>query len=130
LKFRLGVADIIQSLQSPKKARPSTNLKDLKATVDSFDETHPCYNMRFVFTGELKIKREEAAQIIINLGGIVESSITKKTNYLVLGNYDYFTSRRIKDGKSSKHKKAEEYILKGQDLRIITENIFFDMLRG
>jgi DNA polymerase-3 subunit epsilon len=102
------------------------NLKNITATVDDFDETHPCYGKYFVFTGALKIARGEAAQIVANLGGTNENSITKKTNYLVLGNYDY--SNSIKDGKSSKHKKAEEYILKGQDLTIITENVFFDII--
>jgi NAD-dependent DNA ligase len=118
--------DIITHNIPIKRRYIPQDLKDIKATVNDFDTTHPFYGKYFVFSGALKVKREEAAQIVVNLGGINENSITKKTNYLVLGNYDYISS--IKEGKSSKHKKAEEYILKGQDLRILSENIFFDMI--
>lgn len=33
-----------------------------------------------------------------------------------------------KNGKSSKQKKAEEYKLKGQDIEIIPESVFYDMI--
>lgn len=52
--------------------------------------------------------------------------ITKQTNYLILGNNDY--CKAIKDGKITKQKKAEDLILKGQDLKIISENVFYDMI--
>jgi DNA polymerase-3 subunit epsilon len=114
-------------LVSPKKIySQKINLKTIKTTHEDFDETHPYYGKYFVFTGALEIKRVEAAQIVGDLGGINENAVTKNTNYLVLGNYDYISS--IKNGKSTKHKKAEEHILKGQDLQILTENVFFDMI--
>jgi len=65
-------------------------------------------------------------QLVVDLGGLVANSVTKKTNYLVLGNNDYCPS--IKDGKSSKQKKAEKLKLDGQDIEIISENTFFEML--
>ena len=52
-------------------------------------------------------------QIVVNHGGVNGDNVTKKTNYLVLGNNDYCTL--IKDGKSNKHKKAEQ--LKLEQLR-------------
>ena len=91
------------------------------------DNTHPLYNKVCVFTGTLeKYSRQEAAQIVVNLGGSCGNSVTKKTNYLILGNNDYCSM--IKDGKSSKQKKAEEYKLKGQDIEIIPESVFYDMI--
>lgn len=36
----------------------------------------------------------------------------------------------LKGGKSAKHKKAESLALKGQDIRIISESTFLDMLSG
>jgi len=60
------------------------------------------------------------------LGGINGDGVTSKTNYLILGNNDYCSN--IKDGKSNKQKKAEELILKGQELQIISENVFYDLL--
>ena len=67
-----------------------------------------------------------SAQLVFNCGGIVENSITKKTNILILGNNDYCKS--IKDGKSSKQKKAEQYIKQGNDLIIVPEDAFYNLL--
>jgi DNA polymerase-3 subunit epsilon len=117
---------LVSPVKKYHREKTKINLKTIVATIDSFDKTHPCYGKYFVFTGTLQIKRTEAAQIVANLGGITENIVTKNTNYLVLGNYDYISA--IKDGKSTKHKKAEKYILAGQDLQILTENVFFDMV--
>lgn len=38
--------------------------------------------------------------------------------------------KSIKDGKSSKMKKAEGYILSGQDIEIISENVFYELISG
>lgn len=65
-------------------------------------------------------------QVVANLGGINADNVTKKTNYLILGNNDYCKS--IKDGKSSKQKKAEKLQLDGHDIQIIPENVFYDMI--
>ena len=65
-------------------------------------------------------------QAVANIGGICADSVTKKTNYLILGNNDYCAS--IKDGKSTKQKKAESLILKGQDLQILSESVFFEYI--
>lgn len=100
---------------------------DIAASVSDFDIDNPIYGKTIVFTGVLeKMLRKEAMQIVADLGGINGDSVTKKTNYLVLGNNDYCTT--IKDGKSSKQKKAEDYKLKGYDIEIIPENVFYDMV--
>lgn len=103
------------------------DLKDFKPVSDRFDESHPIFGRSVCFTGVLeKFQRKEALQIVVNLGGIPADSISKNTNILVLGNNDYCSS--IKDGKSKKQKKAEDLILKGCDLIIISEKSFYDML--
>lgn len=71
--------------------------------------------------------RKEAMQAVVNAGGICSDGVISSTNYLVLGNNDYCKS--IKDGKSSKQKKAEKMQLAGSDIRTITEDIFYDMLK-
>ena len=65
-------------------------------------------------------------KLVVDLGGLCSDNVNSKTNYLVLGNNDFCST--IKDGKSTKHKKAEKLILKGQDLEIISENVFLDLL--
>lgn len=107
--------------------RRSFDLKEFKPETEEIDNSHPIYGMSVCFTGTLeKFPRKEALQIVTNLGGIPTDSVTRNTNILVLGNNDYCSS--IKDGKSSKQKKAEELILKGNDLIIISEKSFYDML--
>ena len=105
----------------------SINLSQLVADADCKDEDNPLYGKVCVFTGMLqRYTRQEAAQIVVNIGGTCGNSVTKRTNYLIMGNNDYCAA--IKDGKSTKQKKAEEYKLKGQDIEIIPESVFYDMI--
>lgn len=108
---------------SPRKL----NAKDIVCESTEFDKTHPLYGKYCVFTGTLeKMARKDAMQCVVNLGGNVENNVTQKTNFLILGNNDYCST--IKGGKSSKQKKAEELILKGNDISIIPENVFYEIL--
>lgn len=95
---------------------------EAKNNVDS-----PLYNRHCVFTGKLeRFTRERAMQIVADIGGINDNTVTQKTNYLVLGNTDYRTS--LRGGKSTKHKKAERYKAQGKDIEIIPESVFYDMI--
>lgn len=119
--------DEFYSLFIKKKRNYSFDLTTIIATTDNIDTSNPLYDKVCVFTGVLeKFTRKDAAQLVVNFGGTVENTVTKKTNFLVLGNNDYCKS--IKDGKSSKQKKAELYIQKGCDLIIIPEDVFYDMI--
>lgn len=100
-----------------------------KIPEEEIDKTHPLYGKKVVFTGALvRFKREVAMQLVANLGAINQNGVTKETDYLVLGNNDY--CRTIKDGKSSKQKKAEEYMLKGTGISIMDEQTFYDMIEA
>lgn len=110
-----------------KKNHYRLNAKDIHATTVEFDVTNILYQKVVVFTGALeKYNRKTAMQFVANLGGINADNVTRQTNYLVLGNYDYCS--QIKDSKSSKRKKAEQLQLQGYDIEIIPENVFYDML--
>lgn len=105
--------------------------RDVSANVDleAIDTSTPIFSSVFVFTGTLSsMTRKEAMQCIVDRGGINGDTVTKQTNFLVLGNLDYVKS--IKDGKSSKMKKAEKYKLSGQDIEIISEDVFLDMINS
>lgn len=103
------------------------DLRTITAENTVFDETHPLFGKHCVFTGALqKMTRTDAAQLVVNVGGICDNNVTKKTNFLILGNNDYCKS--ITDGKSSKQKKAEEYKQNGLDIEVIPEDVFYDML--
>lgn len=103
--------------------------KDVTTEKTTFDINHILYGKTCVFTGALeKMTRKEAMQIVVDFGGFCGDNVTAKTNYLILGNNDFCSA--IKDGKSSKQKKAEKLILEGKDLQIISENVFYDLIES
>jgi DNA polymerase III subunit epsilon len=75
-----------------------------------------------VFTGALSIPRRIAADIASAAGCKVAGSVTEKTTLLVVGNQDI--RKLAGHDKSSKHRKAEELILRGHQLRILSEADF------
>lgn len=108
------------------KTKYALRAKDITSTTNEFDISNPIYGSICVFTGTLeKMTRREAMQIVKDLGGENKDSITQKTNFLILGNNDFCKS--IKDGKSSKQKKAEKLKSEGYDIEIISESVFYDM---
>lgn len=122
--------DFDSFLQSrAKHSSQGVKAKDIHSEKTEFDITHPLYGKVCVFTGALeKMLRKEAMQLVANLGGINADSVTKKTNYLILGNNDYCKS--IKGGKSSKQKKAEKLKLEGNDIEILPETVFYELLES
>ena len=110
-----------------KRANYQASLVNITAAVDEIDDTNPIYGKNVVFTGALScMGRKEALQIVANLGGIPADSITAKTNYLVIGAADF--AKSVKDGKTTKMKKAEALRLKGADIATISETAFFDLI--
>ncbi len=128
IQMKMEISNQYQSLDLfVKHYSHSVRAKDIHATTEEFNDTNILYGKVVVFTGTLeKLTRKEAMQIVANLGGINGDGITKQTNYLVVGNNDYCS--QIKDGKSNKLKKAEKLKLNGQDIEILPENVFYDML--
>lgn len=112
-----------------KQATPhykGLSAKDIQATTSEFDEDHPFFGKTVVFTGTLDLmERRKAMQLVVNAGGLCGDGVTANTNYLILGNLAY--SANIKGEKSSKLIKAEKLIKKGQDLQIISEDVFYDI---
>ena len=126
-KLKELVAD--KSIDLTAHPRKNIDLRTLIAEQPIIDISHPLYNKNCVFTGKLeRFIRKDAAQIVVNLGGQCENNISKKTNFLIVGDFDYVSN--LKDGKSTKLKKAEQLILKGQDLQIMPEKSFYDMIEN
>lgn len=75
-----------------------------------------------VFTGALDLPRREAADLAASIGCQVAPSVTAKTTLLVVGDQDI--AKLAGHVKSTKHRKAEELIAKGQPIRIISERDF------
>lgn len=88
----------------------------------------PLFGNVVVFTGALSIPRKEAANAAATAGCEVGTGVTKQTTLLVVGDQDI----RMLAGseKSSKHRKAEELMAKGQAIRVLGESDFVRLING
>lgn len=103
------------------------SIAEIAATVDVIDTNHPVFEKTFVFTGEMEhISREEAMQMVVNLGGIIKSGVSKKINYLVVGIQDKSLVGSV--GMSSKEIKAQELIGQGIEINVLNEQMFLALI--
>lgn len=107
------------------KTRPS----DVCRTVDCVDPTHPLCGKNLVFTGDLSISRKEAMQLAVNVGAIIKSGVSSKTDFLIVGKQDMDVVGS--DGMSVKEEKAYALNEEGKShIRIIDEDVFMQLLDG
>lgn len=83
------------------------------------------YGENLVFTGTLSITRREAGLLAANLGCNIKDSVTNDTTILVVGDQDVMRLGGYE--KSSKHRKAEDLIKKGNNIKIMSEKDFAEM---
>jgi len=79
-----------------------------------------------VFTGALSIPRREAADMAASIGCDVGENVTQNTTLLVVGDQDI--RKLAGHEKSSKHRKAEQFIAQGQLIRILGEKDFLKIV--
>lgn len=66
--------------------------------------------------------REEAKQLVENVGGILDNSVIKKTEFLILGSTE--SNSILRGEKSAKLKKAEKMKSEGYEIEIMDEDTF------
>lgn len=111
-------------------ANPSSNYyphQGFKASDYAATEDGVFYGKTIVFTGSLvSMTRDNAAVTASRYGFAIGSSVTKKTDYLVVGIQDLH--HLAGHEKSSKQRKAEELVDEGLQIQIITENDFLKII--
>ncbi|MGP6140151.1 MULTISPECIES: exonuclease domain-containing protein [unclassified Jeotgalibaca] len=109
----------IKNIKKPT-AKQSTILRPKSAL---FDITHPFYKKHVCFTGRLsQVKRQEAAQMVVDAGGYFDPQLAYETTYLVVSNSDW-----AKIGTASESRKIEqarELQGLGRNLTILSEKDF------
>jgi len=111
--------------QSPRMAQrriASPKVKPMAA------DSGPLLGQVAVFTGELSIARGAAWRRVAALGCTVADSVTRKTTMLIVGQTN-LAAVGLK-GKSTSQLKAEELAAKGQQIRIIYEAEFMQILNS
>lgn len=125
LGYRLGVLGHGEySPFSNAKASSGIKISDLEAE-GAIDSESQLFGKRICFTGTFEMMtRAEASQLAVNCGAQATKSVSKNLNYLVVGMTDF---SRVKDGMSSKMRKAVELAEAGHDIEIIHEGDFLRM---
>ena len=131
LGFRLGLlsgADYRPFSNAKSGEIPSGSrrrLSEIQAMGEASPD-HPLFGKSLCFTGTLvSMTREAAAQLAVNVGASAAGNVSKKTDYLVVGVTDL---RMVKDGSSSKMRKAVELREGGHPIEIIDEEDFLRLL--
>ena len=115
------------SVSNPYRSVRKNALKISKLTKENINPNGVFSGKNVVFTGTLtNMTRQTAAQKVVDNGGSVSNSVSKRTDYLVMGVQDY--SKFVDGRQSSKTKRACELIEQGYDLKIIDENEFLRVL--
>ncbi|RPD90486.1 hypothetical protein EGK75_01260 [Neisseria weixii] len=110
----------------------SENLFDLssyktrnKRITVTANESGRLFGQTVVITGDLSLPRAELQQIAADAGCNCTSSVSKNTTILVLGETNLSA---VKDGMSSKERKARELQAAGYPIRILSESEFMALL--
>lgn len=116
--------------QKPKEKRVSverSSSKRYQQNIDA-DVNHPLYDKTIVFTGDLSIDREEAAERASALGAKVRTGVSGKTDILVCGERPDDLSSEF-GSFSAKYKKALELNDSGKaDIEFMDEDEFMELL--
>lgn len=102
---------------------------DIVPTVDCVNSGSPFCGKNIVLTGELSVSRNDAMQMIVNAGGILKSSVSRRTDYLIVGKQDVNIVGI--DGMSTKEERAQELNQSGKaQIHVIGEDEFWKMLKN
>ena len=107
-------------------AAKKTDLQALHPNLDA-DPSNPFYGKAVVFTGDLSLTREAAAQAVSALGASVKSGVSKATDFLVVGQQD--VSLVGAKGRSGKELKAQQLNEQGKaQITVLGETEFLALL--
>ena len=98
-----------------------------KSVAVEGNQNGPLFGHIVCFTGSLSISREQAATAAAGAGIAVKTTVTKKTTLLVVGDQDMTVLQGHK--KSTKHRRAEELVEAGQEIRILGESEFLTLVK-
>ncbi len=113
-----SATDFLNSLQSKKEIVDKLRTYDFKLNppVATTQNEGAIGGLKFCITGTLSMKRSELQKIVKSYGGIVQSSVSKETDYLITNDTE---------SSSSKFKKAQQL-----EIPIISEDKFFKLVES
>ncbi|KIC19744.1 exonuclease [Leisingera sp. ANG-DT] len=109
-----------------KRAKNKANYT--KSVTLEGNQNGPLFGHVACFTGQMTMTRTEAATRAAGAGITVKSSVSKKVTLLVVGDQDLTLLNGHE--KSTKHRRADELIATGQEIRILGETEFMALIEG
>lgn len=92
----------------------------LQKDLSCADPNNPFYDRKVVITGVFNIERQELAQVLKTMGADIDTGVSSKTNYLLIGD----------EPGPSKLKKFDQLISEGKDVRKIYQEDLDLILAG
>lgn len=92
----------------------------LQKDLSCADPNNPFYDRKVVITGVFNIERQELAQVLKTMGADIDTGVSSKTNYLLIG----------EEPGPSKLKKFDQLISEGKDVRKIFQEDLDLILAG
>lgn len=118
--------DYVEKSVNKKHFGKFVNSKDIVPNVTEFETSHPLYGRLCVISGVFKVPRKQMMQAIADVGGVIADNVTRKTDFLILGNPN-------EDGQGgvggTKWRKAEEYKGKGFAIKYLSEDEFIKLIK-
>ena len=116
-KIKIAHQQIDYDLQN-KIASDSEARKFLKCREDLADKSHVLCGKKVVFTGDLNsLSREEAWRMAWEIGADINTSISPKINYVIVGN----------NAGHSKLEKIIDLLAEGREIIILNEQRFLKL---
>lgn len=112
--------------RSARKSSRRRGVRDIRTTVDEVDESNPLFGMEVCFTGGMSMRRNDAQQACADLGAKVRGSVTKKLDYLIVGESAYRSG--VNGGASKSLKAALERSSEPNAPQVIDENMFMALI--
>ncbi len=110
-----------------RKKFDKISISEIAASKDILDPAHTLFDKNIVFTGELtSMDRRQAMQRVVDLGAVLKSAVSSKTDYLIVGKQDI--SIVGDDGMSTKEEKAYFLKSKGHHIQILNEDEFIKLI--
>lgn len=102
-------------------------IKNVDLTSDDVDYIdlgfrNPVQNKNIVLSGHIHMDEQDADKMIGNMGGKAEDKVNPMTNYLIMGDYDFF--RKDNEDLST----ARDLIKDGAKIKRLSESFFLGML--
>lgn len=119
--------DFAQHFTDDLLEKAQSKIKNIDLTTGELDYVdlgwhNPVQNKNIVLSGNIHMNEAEAGKMINNMGGQVDDSVLATTNYLIMGDHDFFR----KDNQDLNA--ARDLIKNGAKIKRFSETFFLSML--